>query len=66
MTTCKTSRINEVWLNATTEAVLWSRGHPAKTATITTMIDGSIAEPLCLVDETEKITYQINGIYCNN
>ena len=44
MTTCKTSRINEVWLNSTTEAVLWSRVHPAKTATITTMIDGSIAE----------------------
>ena len=44
MTTCKTSRINEVWLNATTEAVLWSRGHPAKTATITTTVDESIAE----------------------
>ena len=66
MTTCKTSRINEVWLNATTEAVLWSRGHPAKTATITTTVDESIAEPLCLVDETEKITHQINGTCCNN
>ena len=48
MTTCKTSRINEVWLNATTEVVLWSMVRPAKTANMTTKIDESIAEPLCL------------------
>ena len=48
MTTCKASRINEVWLNATTEAVLWSMAPPAKTATITTTIDEPIAAKICL------------------
>ena len=43
MTTCKTSRINEVWLNATTDEVLWSMAPPAKIATITTTIDDPIA-----------------------
>ena len=48
MTTCKTSRISEVWLNATTEAELWPMVPPAKTATITTTIDEPMAAKICL------------------
>ena len=48
MTTCKASRINEVWLNATTEVALWSMAPPAKTATMTTTIDDPIAAKICL------------------
>ena len=48
MTTCKASRINAVWLNATTEAALWSMAPPAKTATMTTTIDEPIAAKICL------------------
>lgn len=48
MTTCKRSKINEVWLNATTDAVLWSMAPPAKTATMTTTIDDPIAAEICL------------------
>ena len=48
MTTCKASMINDVWLNATTDAALWSMAPPARTATITTTIDDQIAAKICL------------------
>ena len=45
---CKTSRINEVWLNAATDAELWSIAPPANIATITTTIDEPMAAKICL------------------
>ena len=48
MTTCKASMINDVWLNATTDAALWSMAPPARTANITTTIDDQIAAKICL------------------
>ena len=48
MMTCSISRISEISLNATTEAVLWLMAPPARIATITTIIDEPIAAEICL------------------